>query len=331
MHLLFKPFIVAIVSLLLPSCSTSNLHETYCPSRAVVKKLHPLDASKGCDDTDWLPYRSCGYDFWNCERYRKVWTNDSDSVVQAKENFKYAMMANNSYRHDKDTIFYEIPGWTQVSRMESDSGLALDVYKRLKKGKVVELAVVYEGTNFSHLNDWKFNFALIPPNQYIEARSHLEALKARYPGVPITAVGHSLGGGLALNMSMLFDGVNAVGFNASPRAFWGNENPSNSNQRIYNYESGEILTSISRAYMRARLSDAQMKRVRYNFLDFTNLTQPIHEHSMYYISRGLILVAIKGGSTEAAKAFVKNFNLHENCERCREIRALAGEKSNRRR
>lgn len=321
-------YLLALTWACLSSCSVGNLHEVSCQNRTTPKSGHRLDKSKGCEDRSWLPYISCGYHFLDCSRYQPEWNNDSPSVATARNVFKYAMMANNTYLHDADTEFYQISGWKKISRMESDSGLALDVYSREAGGMTAELAVAYEGTNRKSFNDWKFNLALLCPHQQKEALSHMKALKGKYPGTPITAVGHSLGGGIALNMSMHVEGVNAVAFNSSPRAFWGRENQSNANTRTYVYESGEILTSPTRAYMGMRLYGKQMTPVRFNFLNFNKLRGgPVSEHSMYYLSRGILLVAIKGGSHEAAKSFVENFKLHDGCERCQHIKRLA-EKSN---
>ena len=295
-----------IILLVISGCSSMNLHEVYRKDDVVSSGDHPLDKAGECEDKSWLPYRSCGYHFFECKN-QNPWTNDSQQVVQAVENFEYAMMASNSYKYDPTTIAYEISRWTQVSRMESDSGLSIDVYERRTNSQVIEeVAIVYEGTNFDSANDWKFNFAITQPNQYKEAVKHAQVVRNKYQGIPITAVGHSLGGGLALNVSMHIENVKGIAFNSSPRAFWGDEDQDNANPRVHLYEVGEILSPMTRTYLRIRLSGDQMLPVKYNYLDYTNTTQAISEHSMYNLSRGLLLTAIKGGSQEAIEAFTTN-------------------------
>lgn len=301
-----KTVVIFVCIYCLGGCANTTLQEVHQTQSDAVIGDHPLDIALQCDDNTWLPYRTCGSHFFECEN-QNPWSDDSRQVIQAAENFEYAMMASNSYKHDPTTINYFIPRWTQVSRLESDSGLAIDVYEQIGNDDAVrEVAIVYEGTNFSNLSDWKFNFALVQPNQFKEALSHAQSIRNQYGKIPITAIGHSLGGGLALNISMLVDDVKGVAFNSSPRAFWGEEDQDNGNPRIHLYEVGEILGPLTRTYLRLRLSGGQMLPVRYNFLDYTNVTQAISEHSMYNLSRGLILVAIKAGDKNAIEAFVQN-------------------------
>jgi hypothetical protein len=241
--------------------------------------------------------------FYNCKKSKL--SNDSRQIIEAKKNYAYALMASNSYAYNMNIPEYKINNWKKISRKESDSGLSVEVYESLTGLK--EIVVVYEGTNTGSFNDWKFNLALTVPQQFDEALRHLVTLRSENPNVKITTVGHSLGGGLALNMSMLVEDVSAVAFNSSPRAFWGDIDQNNGNSRKHLYETGEVLNAFSRTYLRARLhTNKQLYPVKYNFLDFTNLLKPISEHSMYRISRGLMLLAIKGGSEEAKKDFRSN-------------------------
>ena len=297
-------FLLALL-VLISGCASSGLIETSQRYSETTAGDHFLDKASDCKDRSWLPYRTCGFHFFECPG-QNPWTNDSRQVVQAKKNFEYALMANNTYRNDPSVKLFVIPRWEHISRMESDSGLALEVYHRYNvSSKLEEIAIAYEGTDFTSLADWEFNLSLITPDQFKEALAHAEEIRSKYPEIPITATGHSLGGGLALNISMHVEGIKGVAFNSSPRAFFGNQDPNNGNEMVHLYEIGEILGPITRSYLRVRLWN-QMLPVRYNFLDFTNFGQWISEHTMYYLARGLMLLAIKGNSEIAAEAFVAN-------------------------
>lgn len=302
-----KLIVLSIVStLLVGGCSSGGLREVSHVRPTTVPGKHVLDAASHCDDASWLPYRTCGYHFFECP-HNNPWANNSRQVVQAVRNFEYALMSSNTYRKDKAVEIFVIPKWQHMSRQESDSGLGLDVYHRYNLSTdLVEIAIAYEGTNFTSIADWQYNFAIFRPNQFQEALEHAQKIRKENPNIPITVTGHSLGGGIALNISMHVKNTRGIAFNSSPRAFFGSENQDNGNERIHIYEVGEILGPLTRTYLRARLSGEQMLSVRYNFLDFTNATQAISEHTMYYLARGLMLVAIKGDSTEAAEAFIAN-------------------------
>lgn len=165
--------------------------------------------------------------------------------------------------------------------------------------------MAYKGTDFKSLADWRANGSLIEPRQFKQAYRHLAALRAAHPGAKVMVTGHSLGGAIALNMSLRFDNVPAVVFNTSPNLFF--HTKFKNNERIHLYETGEILGPFNRTLVRAGLP--QIKPYKYNFMDFYGrYFSPVPEHSMYLLSRGVLISAIHGGGEGAREAFVANID-----------------------
>jgi pimeloyl-ACP methyl ester carboxylesterase len=227
----------------------------------------------------------------------------------ASRAWPYALMSSNVYRDPENSPAYRIPGWEFVSRSESRSGLALEEWQRKNEdGRVEEVAVVFKGTDFTSVADWRTNLALIEPRQHREAYQYVRGVLDRWrgKGVRVVATGHSLGGALALNMSLRFPNVHFIGFDPSPRAFHGvgRYGPAD---RLLIYERGEILSFLRWPWAH-RLND--FERYRFDFMDFIlgrSITSA-QEHSMYLISRGLLLAAIRNRDPGAGRAFTANFS-----------------------
>lgn len=220
----------------------------------------------------------------------------------ATENSPYAMMASNAYR-SADQPYYRLVDWPEPRRFESPSGLAFDVYTRQVDGSVDDIVVAFKGTDFSHVNDWLANLGVRETRQFREAAGYLAELKREHPHSRIVVTGHSLGGALALNMSLRFDSVAAVVFNSSPNFSFRSAGKANS--RVHLYEAGQILGPFNNIW--TRLAAPNLVPFKYNFLDFkVNTLVPIQEHGMYLLSRGLLVAAIEGGSADARKAFAAN-------------------------
>jgi hypothetical protein len=185
------------------------------------------------------------------------------SAIQLPENvachnIMYAEMASLAYHLDPIAA----PGWyipeapkdwhriradgqaisAADHRAASDhpfTGLAYDIWQHdVDKHSYVFAYRGSEGT----VDDWLFGNLMAPISPpYRQARNELAAfLRDVDSSATITAVGHSLGGGLALSVSLRV-GVRAVVFNTSPRVNdgWGTE--ANDLERLLIFQTGEPL------------------------------------------------------------------------------------------
>ena len=308
-----KLFIITSLVILASGCATYNqpIMEEINFNQESVHKLLPYND---------LQYMSCDYESEYAKDVNNSKLSNPDECAAssftlgkkkmeiASKYYVYALMSNNVYRDNEGKPNFKIPNWEGVQRKSSESGLAFEEYHRKNKhGKLVEIAIAFKGTDFSELNDWKANLSLLEPQQYRQARDFIEEVLARpdvSENVKITVTGHSLGGGIALNMSLLYPSVDAVTFNQSPRGFYDVEVlPENDRELIY--ETGEVLAFV-RVPWYFKLND--FNETYFNYLDFKVWANPfINEHSMYLFSRGLLLTAIKAGNVQAELIFKENF------------------------
>lgn len=302
-HLIFLLPIVFLVG-----CTTSDLQEVDSNVDRRDYPAHPLSVPrKANNDPVYLKYLSCDHNYYN-------WMDDLQ-LNAAAEGYAFALMCSNVYRDVKDP-YYQIPDWQLQSRHESPSGLTFDIYQSEMENKY---AFVYRGTD-TKLNDWLTNIAIVEPNQYREAYQELAGFVLEHPGAEIIVTGHSLGGGIALNMAQRVENVTAIAFNASPRAFY-KRNAEVKNRLVHIFEAGEALAFLNRGWLILKIDG--LERYRYNYLDFYLRTiSPVHEHSMYRLSRGLLISAVHQGDESALEAFRVNVDICDECdpEFCEQIR-----------
>lgn len=184
-------------------------------------------------------------------------------------------------------------------------GIAYQVWARKNCSEIV---VSFRGTNFSEVNDWITNFhwftRLLPVyDQYEQVQDNvqniLDVMKAHCRGrksVTLTAVGHSLGGGLAQQLAYGTAEITRV-YAFDPSMVTGyydldieHRNPGDTLEIDRVYEHGEILAYF-RFFMRQfappSVCRPQIRNIRFDLLHGSVIDQ----HSMDGITAKLIEAA----------------------------------------
>ena len=209
--------------------------------------------------------------------YEKRFTffvNDRSELDKlSNEIYPYAIMSTNAYDH-KPQI--SIPGWKRINRAEKKQhGFSADIYLSDDEKSVV---IAFRGTDDK--KDWRnANFDINIEGQYSDADRLFSTVLKEYGNKKIMTTGHSLGGGLALHISLANQGVDAFVFDTTPRIFAGNNYEKYKNRRVLVYDSGEVL-ELLRGFF-STLKKFNSEKYRYNFLG-GNL---VHEHSIEAFSR----------------------------------------------
>lgn len=202
----------------------------------------------------------------------------------------YAMMASNSYHKSKRVRFaVEKAGWIQVdgngkqttvpTRKHPISGLAYDIYEKQGADEVV-FAIRGTDSKFDYL--WA-NFA-VPPfsRQYSQLNKEFGEYIKSHPNKKVAVTGHSLGGGLALSVSVHY-GVEAITFDPSPRIFDGLGDKHLPAKRVLIYEAGEILEKV-RKHWKKVFEVVSSENIYKCSFDFKNVSK----HRGDYLARGLL-------------------------------------------
>lgn len=215
-----------------------------------------------------------------------------DSAESAAARFAiYAIAANNAYK-ETSRPHLDLPSSWRLSKEVNDkeTGLQFDVYEVSKDGHDKELVIAFRGTDSEDDNPAtsKKQYELIDKLIPDTIRSN--------PNTKITAVGHSLGGGLALHTSLVFDGIDAYAFNPSPRIYrHGNNKP---NSRYMVNEKGDPLN-------KARIVWKNVPGTNEWEFDFSDHGEK--QHFSYPLALGLLLL----GSTEDRDLQTL---MHANCD-----------------
>ena len=196
----------------------------------------------------------------------------------------YAQLASNAYCDDSE--IFDLPaGYTVIRRLPAQDicdleraaakgdeaakaklkpihkaeaklkthGFNYTVYdKRNAAGALERRIIAFRGTDTKQLTDWVYgNIGNTQRDQglelYKQERAKLDAEGGK--GVPISVTGHSLGGAIAIQVSLENPGVDAFVFNTSPRYTL---LPPNTNQRVAIAERGDILEVLRNRSMPVR-------------------------------------------------------------------------------
>ncbi|MFA7268206.1 MAG: Mbeg1-like protein [Sterolibacterium sp.] len=231
-----------------------------------------------------------------CVAAPKLCESEPDAKSQRLDNFpkKREVIAQNALMsvfsaiayEDSGLGYYQLPeGWQRVRSIPDSSGLFVATFEN-KQNK--QLVIAYRGTEATSVMDWIQNLSPLVKIQSKPALKITEAEIADHKDWGITLTGHSLGGGLALELSHKLNGVTAVAFNPSPRI--GLKRSGYGNRRIVFREKHEPL-----AVLRGNPSARGTWSLTYEVLvDFTSGffgTRLVTQHSMDSMAMNLLALS----------------------------------------
>ena len=166
----------------------------------------------------------------------------------AVDSYAYAMLSSNAYRDEDEYTALPAAFEERTVADNDDSGLAYSVFDRFTmnadgtRGDLAARVIAFRGTEFGSASDIFYgSFGMSQQNNAREllrdTRSAMDA--AGLEGIPIELTGHSLGGALAIQLSIENAGIRAYVFNASP--FFRGDPAANDNDRISVSERDEFL------------------------------------------------------------------------------------------
>lgn len=185
------------------------------------------------------------------------------TVALANEYALKAMMCSRAYVRDQDRTLFPVEslGWKKVS-LEGEpvlpdqnsytpktavgktlSSLQFDVWENTASPETI---IAFKGTD--ERIDWLVgNLAAGISIPYKSAKKQVRLYMQKFPDRRVSLTGHSLGGGLALSVSV-WEGLDAIVFNSSPRIFDGWRNMNKPATRKAVFQRKDILQAIRAIY-----------------------------------------------------------------------------------
>ncbi|MFT5097930.1 MAG: hypothetical protein ACI9HY_000036 [Planctomycetaceae bacterium] len=175
----------------------------------------------------------------------------------------FAMLSSNAYVNKTQRTRFPVEqlGWKKVypdgSPVPDDknsytpktwlgdifSSLQFDIWEHQISNDTI---IAFKGTDEKW--DWTAgNLAIGVSIQYKSAKKHVKKYRDLNPDRNIMLTGHSLGGGLALSVSV-WEGIHAYVFNTSPRIFDGIKNHSEPAIRKTLFQDREVLQALRKVY-----------------------------------------------------------------------------------
>lgn len=173
------------------------------------------------------------------------------SQEKAADFAVFSMMANNAYHSAKKIYFpVELAGWQLMDKKGKpskkpthDGAVSYDIYVN---NETNVSAFVFRGTD--SVKDYILSSLSVPISiGYLSARKRLREYMEENKKREVIAVGHSLGGGLALSCSVHL-GVDAYAFNSTPRIFDGFGDHHKIAARVMVSQSGEPLEKLRKIW-----------------------------------------------------------------------------------
>lgn len=195
----------------------------------------------------------------------------------ATETYSYALLANNAY---SEGLVGDLPGFREVGGKDNDSrGFAYKVFERLEGDRAVERIIAFRGTELHDLKDMFWGNLLGAQNR--RGLRVYDEWSGTPEGIPVTVVGHSLGGAIATHVSLRRGGVNSYIFNASPR--FRRKGPQPRNRRLSVAEQGELLKAV-------RIFGREANQL-YIPIGCTHRRGPLTQHRIYPLAACLTQIA----------------------------------------
>ncbi|SFF79930.1 lipase family protein [Neptunomonas qingdaonensis] len=206
----------------------------------------------------------------------------------------YAMMSANAYKKKAKRVRFDLNklGWQQVdlngkltdkpAKVHKISGLAYNIYEKVGTNKVV---FAFRGTDSK--NDYLWANLSVPPFnfQYRQARKAIRKYLIEHRNKDVVATGHSLGGGLALSVSVRL-GVKAFAFDPSPRVFDGLGNVHKPAERVIVYQKGEILRLVRKLWKK---DNEVVKRKNVYECNYPKVFKGKSKHRGDLLAKGLLV------------------------------------------
>ena len=269
-----KYLILALSLIMISGCSKSIIKKFDVTDLNKKSKIVQVEIPVEQDISVLLPSpesaKECVCDYH--ERLTQFTEDREQLKVISKEVIPYSIMSLNAYDNE---LQLKLPNWERVSRMVSKHGFSSDIYVSSNGNEIV---IAFRGTDDA--KDWLYaNLDTDPKGQYNDADKVYKKVAKDYRGKRIITTGHSLGGGLAMHVSILNPDVDAYVFDPSPRVFSDDRYDMYQNKIVILYETGEILEAIRPLFI--SLKKIKPIKYRYNFLD----GDPVMEHSIEAFSR----------------------------------------------